>query len=325
MSGSRFTDYFCLSILEEAHEMVAIEELQRTVWPGNETDVVPGHLLLAATHHGGLVIGAYQINEIRENKPLDFPQIAFSGFGDLPAQAQLVGFVFGFPGMVDTPNGPQLKHYSHMLAVHPSVRDYGIGFALKRAQWQMIRRSGVDCINWTFDPLLSRNAYLNISRLGAVCNTYIADAYGVMLDGLNAGLPSDRFQVDWWINTPRVSSRLSRRPRLKLDLAHFLAAETKIINPSRIGANGLPHPPDTNHLTGSSGLSSNDSLVLVEIPADFLHLKSLDMGLASDWRFHIRAIFEGLFAQGFFVTDFIHLVGKSARSFYVLSDGDRNL
>ncbi len=213
MSVSRFTDYFRLCILEKAHEMVAVEELQRVVWPGNETDIVPGHLMLAATHHGGLVIGAYQIEALIENKPFNFPPSALSGVGELTSTAKLVGFVFGFPGIFETPSGPCCKHYSHMLAVHPSVRGCGIGFALKRAQWQMVRRTGIDCINWTFDPLLSRNAYLNISRLGAVCNTYKEDAYGVMLDGLNAGLPSDRFQVDWWVNSQRVSRRLSRRPR----------------------------------------------------------------------------------------------------------------
>ena len=86
-------------------------------------------------------------------------------------------------------------------------RDSGIGFALKRAQWQMVRHQDLDHITWTYDPLLSRNAYLNIARLGAVCSTYRRSEYGEMRDGLNVGLPSDRFQVDWWLNSHRVQRR----------------------------------------------------------------------------------------------------------------------
>ena len=120
-----------------------------------------------------------------------------------------------------------------MLGVHPAYRDHGIGFTLKRAQWQMVRHQGLDRITWTFDPLLSRNAYLNIARLGAVCNTYLRAVYGELRDGINAGLPSDRLQVDWWVNSQRVNRRLSRRARPPLDLAHYLAAGAQVINPTR--------------------------------------------------------------------------------------------
>ena len=112
---------------------------------------------------------------------------------------ELIGFVFGFPGIEPTPDGPRPKHCSHILGVLPDHRDGGVGFALKRAQWQMVRHQGLDHVTWTYDPLLSRNAHLNIARLGAVCSTYRRSEYGDMRDGLNAGLPSDRFQVDWWV------------------------------------------------------------------------------------------------------------------------------
>ena len=71
---------------------------------------------------------------------------------------------------------------------------------------------GIDLITWTYDPLLARNVQLNIAKLGAVCNTYLANLYGEMRDGLNAGLPSDRFQLDWWIATRRVADRLGYTP-----------------------------------------------------------------------------------------------------------------
>ena len=227
-----------LRILETPQEMEAVEGLQRLVWPGDDTDIVPVHLLLAAVHNGGLLVGAYQAGE-----PGDDEDPGELEWGDGPLQAPLVGFVFGFPGLYTTPDGPRPKHHSHMLGVQPDQRDQGIGFKLKRAQWQMVRHQGLDRITWTYDPLLSRNAHLNIARLGAVCSTYLREEYGEMRDGMNAGLPSDRFQVDWWIRSERVNRRLSKRQRLPLDLAHYLAAETAILNPSVIGQDGLPHPP----------------------------------------------------------------------------------
>jgi predicted GNAT superfamily acetyltransferase len=160
-----------LRVVENAAEMAAVEELQRLVWPASETDVVPAHLLLSGVHNGGVLIGGY-------------------------IDQRLIGFVFGFPGLYFTPDGPRPKHYSHMLAVHPDFRNQGLGFVLKRAQWQMVRHQGIDRITWTYDPLLSTNARLNIAKLGAVCNTYLKEFYGEMKDGLNIGMPSDRFQVD---------------------------------------------------------------------------------------------------------------------------------
>jgi predicted GNAT superfamily acetyltransferase len=181
---------FNIRLIETPEEMPLVEELQRDVWPGSETDVVPLHMLITAVHNGGLVLGAF-------------------------VEEKMIGFVFGFPGIENTPDGPRPKHCSHMMGIHPDFRDSGVGFALKRAQWQMVRHQNLDHITWTYDPLLSRNAYLNIAKLGAVCTTYHRSEYGDMRDGLNAGLPSDRFQVDWWINTLRVESRLSMFHPLK--------------------------------------------------------------------------------------------------------------
>lgn len=311
-----------IKILEKPEEMAAVEELQRQVWPGNETEVVPAHVLLAVAHNGGLVIGAYMSNsgggedseaeEEVQNDPVEI------------SPSQMVGFVFGFPGLYITPDGPRSKHCSHMLGVLPSLRDQGIGFGLKRAQWQMARHQGVDRITWTYDPLISRNAYLNITKLGAVCNTYRRNEYGELRDEINAGLPSDRFQVDWWVNTRRVERRLSKKRRLQLDLAHFLAAGAEIINPSQNGVDGWPRPAGTKlpaHITeGESG--ADVPLLLLEIPADFPKLKEVDADLALAWRYHTRELFEALFARGYLVTDFIFLPGTLARSFYVLSHGE---
>jgi predicted GNAT superfamily acetyltransferase len=281
---------FTIKLLETPEEMTLVEELQRLVWPGSETDIVPAHVFITAVHNGGLVLGAFQHNE-------------------------LVGFVFGFPGLDFTPDGPRPKHCSHMMGVKPGLRDSGIGFALKRAQWQMVRKQGIDHITWTYDPLLSRNAYLNIAKLGAVCNTYRRSEYGDMRDGLNAGLPSDRFQVDWWVNTRRVQHRLSKRPRAPLKLEAFSQADLYPLYTPQYGPLNLPHPPD--HFAPLQG-----RLLLVEIPSDFIALKQTDFALARDWRFFSREVFETAFAAGYIVTDFIHDQG---RSFYVLTDGESTL
>jgi predicted GNAT superfamily acetyltransferase len=279
-----------IKLLESPEDMTLVEDLQRAVWHGSETDVVPAHVFITAIHNGGMVIGAFLDEE-------------------------LVGFVFGFPGLDFTPDGPRPKHCSHMMGIKPGHRDSGVGFALKRAQWQMVRRQGIDHITWTYDPLLSRNAYLNIAKLGAVCNTYRRSEYGDMRDGLNAGLPSDRFQVDWWIHTRRVERRLSKRARRPLRLEDFSKAELQPLYTPQINASNLLQPPE--HFTPLEG-----RLLLAEVPSDFGAVKDADFALARDWRFFSREVFETAFARGYIVTDFIHGHG---RSFYVLTNGESTL
>lgn len=278
-----------IKLLESPEDMTAVEALQRTIWPGSETDVVPAHMLITAVHNGGVLAGAF-------------------------VEDQLVGFVFGFPGIEFTPDGPRPKHCSHMMGIRSDQRDSGIGFALKRAQWQMVRHQGLDHVTWTYDPLLSRNAYLNIAKLGAVCNTYRRSEYGDMRDGLNAGLPSDRFLVDWWINTRRVERRLGKGARRTLKLDDFSKAELQplySLDASRQGDRWL-HPPE--HVSPLEG-----NLTLAEIPSDFSVLKDADFSLARDWRFFSRELFETAFAAGYIVTDFIY---DHSRSFYVLAHGE---
>ncbi len=290
-----------LRLLDHIDDMFVVEDLQRQVW-GTDDAVVPHHLLLTVAHNGGVILGAFD-------------------------QDRMVGFVFGFPGLTHAPEGAHLKHCSHMLAVLPEYESQGIGFMLKRAQWQMVRRQEIPLITWTYDPLLSRNAHLNIARLGAVCQTYTPNLYGDMRDSLNQGLPSDRLQVDLWVNSPRVQNRMSNRPRRQLDLAHYLSAETGIINPTHLGPGNWPHPADTPHLPPAPDTQPETApaLYLLEIPSDFYALKTVDPTLGLTWRLHIRALLQDLFARGYLITDFVHLKGDHPRSFYVLSDGERTL
>ena len=285
---------YTIRFLESPEEMTAVEELQRIVWPGSETEVIPTHMLITAIHNGGLVMGAF-------------------------VKEKLVGFVFGFPGLETLPDGPHPKHCSHMLGIHPDWRNAGFGFVLKRAQWQMVRSQGLNHITWTYDPLLSRNAYLNIAKLGAVCNTYRTSEYGDMHDDLNAGLPTDRLQVDWWINTARVERRMGRSARGTLKLDQFAKADLQPIYTLQSRTDGLLQPPE--HFSAFNG-----PLLLAEIPSDFMALKAIDFALARDWRFFSREVFETAFAEGYLITDFIfdHVDGRP-RSLYVLTDGDSTL
>ena len=279
-----------IKLLDTPEDMLLVEELQRAVWPGSETDVVPAHIFITAIHNGGMVIGAF-------------------------VEEQLVGFVFGFPGLEFTPGGPRPKHCSHMMGIRPDQRDSGVGFALKRAQWQFVRKQGLDHITWTYDPLLSRNARLNIAKLGAVCNTYRRAEYGEMRDGLNAGLPSDRFQLDWWINTQRVKHRLGKNVRHPLKLGDFSKAELQPLYTPLAQTTDLLKPPE--HFSPLEG-----HLLLAQIPSDFNTLKEKDTGLARAWRLFTREVFETAFSSGYIVTDFIH---ENGQSYYVLTNGTSTL
>lgn len=280
--------------LSTPDEMRLVEDLQRAVWAGDETEIVPAHMLLAVAHAGGVVLGAFE-------------------------GGRLVGMVFGFLG-TDSAHPERvamarLKHCSHMLAVDPAARNRGIGYRLKLAQRQALLKQGIRLATWTYDPLLSLNAHLNIRRLGAVCRTYVRDAYGAMRDALNVGLPSDRFEVEWWVTSHRVGERLQQR-RPPLDLAHFLDAGAQKLNPTGLRSDGWPEPP-------ASFAAAGANLLLVEIPPDFLGLKAADPALGRAWREHSRELFEDVFARGYLVTDFVYLRGEaSPRAYYVLSHGE---
>jgi predicted GNAT superfamily acetyltransferase len=281
-----------IRILENPPDLAMVEELQRVIWPGNDMEIVPVHMLRACVHNGGLVLGAYR--------------------GE-----SLVGFVFGFPGLEFHGSKPKLIHASHMAGVHPEFRNAGIGYKLKRAQWQVVRKQGVERITWTYDPLQSRNANLNIAKLGAVCSTYIPNYYGEMRDEINLGMPSDRFQVDWWVNSSRVRHRLMARPNQpRLAPSRYLEAGIPLLNQAQVDQSGLVLP-------GSIlPCPENPPMLLFEIPADIQRIKRADLNLAIQWSSHLRSALPGLFGRGYIVTDFVFLPEDLPRCYYVLTNGD---
>ena len=283
--------------IQDYQEVEAVEALQRVVWPGSAVDIVPAHLLSAIERNGGILLGAY-------------------------IEDELVGFVMGFLAVDEaSPSSVaagKLKHSSHMLGVHPEHRDKGIGYQLKLAQRRLLQDQGIRLATWTYDPLVSRNAYLNIHRLGATVKNYLVSAYGEMRDELNRGMSSDRFEVEWWLTSSRVSIRIEG-DRPPLDLANYRAAGTVKVNPATLDKKGLLRPPgEVAPLAGN--------LMLVEIPADITQIKAQDPGLAEAWRHHTRSIFLDAFEQGYIVTDFLHLSREQfPRSYYLLSYGEGTL
>ena len=275
-----------LSGIDRYHEC---ESLQERVWGLDGIDVVPLHLMITMQKSGGLVLGAFDETD------------------------RMVGFLLGFLGACDG-DVRRPKHCSHMMGVLEERRGRGVGYRLKLAQRDHALSQGLDLVTWTYDPLESRNAALNIVKLGAVCGTYVRDLYGPMTDGLNAGLSTDRFCVDWWIDSDRVLTRLSGdRPRPSL--AADLARDAVVLNPASVGPDGLPRP-------AAALEQSRASSVLVEIPASVRAIKADDMDLARRWREQTREAFEECFAAGYTVGDFIsEEEGGVRRSWYVLERG----
>ncbi len=271
-------------------ELKAVEHLQRVTWD-DPTTVIYQHMLISLTRNGGSVIGALHNEEV-------------------------VGAVISFIGVEDTdsdrPAMANLKLVSQRMAVHPDHRNAGIGYELKLAQRQFAIRQGIRLVTWTFDPLISRNAHLNIRKLGAISQGYYRDYYGTDDSPLVKAQNSDRLFVEWWVTSNRVEQRISGR-RGMLSLHQYLDGNASILNPTTVNAAGLPRPSE------SVG-TPQSTLALLEIPTDFDAIVAADLPLAIAWRQHTRESLENMVAGGYAVTDFLHgeYEGRS-RSFYVLS------
>jgi predicted GNAT superfamily acetyltransferase len=178
MSDPAVTIRLCHSV-EEFGQMV---ELEIRVWGFAERDVVPSQMYVVAAKIGGQVFGAF-------------------------VGGAMAGFALAYPGIRE---GKPYLH-SHMAAVLPEYRDLGVGRHLKLAQREDALSRGIPLIEWTFDPLQTKNAYFNICRLGAISRRYLADVYGFTSSPLHAGLPTDRLVAEWHLDSPRVVETLTRK------------------------------------------------------------------------------------------------------------------
>ena len=161
-------------------ELRACVALQKEVWNFTDAELVPLRMFVVADKVGGQVMGAFEGNE-------------------------MVGFALSVPG---TRTGHIYLH-SHMLAVRKDHRNGGLGRRLKLLQREDALARGIELIEWTFDPLEIKNAYLNIEKLGAIARRYNINQYGITSSPLQGGLPSDRLIAEWWLKSKRVETLLS--------------------------------------------------------------------------------------------------------------------
>ncbi len=160
-------------------EMSACVALQKEVWNFTEADLVPLRVFVVAEKIGGQVIGAFD-------------------------DGQLVAFALALPGS----RGGHSYLHSQMLAVRSEHRNAGLGRKIKLFQREDALARGFELIEWTFDPLEIKNAYLNIERLGAIARRYTVNQYGITSSPLQGGLPSDRLVAEWWLKSKRVENLL---------------------------------------------------------------------------------------------------------------------
>lgn len=252
-----------LRTVAECHAAAA---LQREVWGGDYTDVVPATLLHVVDYIGGLAAGAFDVS------------------GDM------LGFVFGVSGVRDG----DLVHWSHMLGVRASARNLGLGRRLKEYQRDTLRAIGVKRILWTFDPLMAKNAYFNLNRLGARVVEYVTDMYGTSTSPLHLGMPTDRLIV-----CLETTAHLPEPGSIPIEPAPILTAF-----------------PRLNDVTVARGERPPDR-ALIEIPAEVLDVLAKSPSSARTWRLAVRDYFEWALARGYSVAR-MHRDSATDRSFYVM-------
>ena len=187
--------------------MKTIEDLQKEVWGVEDLDIVPHTQLAAAVEVGGCLIGA------------------FDG-------AEMVGFVYGFLGLEHN----RLVMHSHMAAVKPAYRSYGVGYRLKLAQRDEALAKGITRITWTYDPLQALNAHFNFNKLGVVSDRYLIDFYGEATSSFLHQLGTDRLLASWRLDRHRVTPQPTKNALLssKEDGAPYLQDAGEALNQENV-------------------------------------------------------------------------------------------
>jgi predicted GNAT superfamily acetyltransferase len=178
-------------------ELEACVRLEIETWGMDASEIFPRKAFLLAQKIGGQVIGAFDTER----------RGAFAEAGP----ESLVGFVLSWPGVKTNQGEPRPYLHSHMLAVRDEYRNRGLGTRLKLEQRREALQRGIRWMEWTFDPLEIKNAYLNIHKLGAIACRYEVDFYGVSSSHLQGGLPTDRLVAQWQLDSPRVEAALAGR------------------------------------------------------------------------------------------------------------------
>jgi predicted GNAT superfamily acetyltransferase len=265
-------------LLKTATEFQQCERIQKAVWGAVS---VASELMGVTQKYGGAVLGAFVDNEC-------------------------VGFIYA---LLARRHG-RLIHWSHLMAVREGFRDLGIGFKMKMAHRQHALRQGLKSICWTYDPLQSRNAVLNIARLGGQVEEYLPDCYGRFPSLIEKELPSDRFVVNWNIASTGVGHRRQG------DSPQVRPASLPCANPTRLAQEFL----ENRKLL----LNLHEPRLLVEIPTNTDRMRAKSLDLARRWRLETRRVFQRYFSSGYRV---IGLVtpgpNNGGRCFYVLGGRKR--
>jgi predicted GNAT superfamily acetyltransferase len=211
-------------------ELEACVQLQIETWGIEAGEVTPRKSFLLAQKIGGQVIGAFETRDQRSGVSHPNEQKSLVGGPDrdqLPA-GELVGFAMAMPGIKSNRGAPRPYLHSHMLAVKEAWRNRGLGVQLKLEQRREALHRGIGLMEWTFDPLEIKNAYLNLRRLGAIVCEYREDFYGVSSSRRQSGLPTDRLLAEWHLDSPGVHTILSSGSRNSSAIEERIAVPASI-------------------------------------------------------------------------------------------------
>jgi len=266
--------------LKTLEDLNPCEDLQEAVWKFNKSDIIPPRFMLVLCKHGGFAMGAFD--------------------GDT-----MVGFVFGVPAI----HYGRPSQHSHMLAVLPEYRNHNIGYKLKMAQREEALNRNIDLITWAFDPLQSKNAHLNINKLGVIACSYDVNLYGnASSSKLHSGLGTDRLLAEWWLVSDKVKTIIDEPIH---DAVKQSPAKGLNINKTELDEQGLLVPAEPD-------LSLTDDVLLLEIPADIDEIKISNIEAAHKWRKLIQMTFLHYFKAGYYVNSLqVKREGSTRRTCYV--------
>jgi predicted GNAT superfamily acetyltransferase len=285
--------------LKSIDDLSQLRAVEKEVWGMADEDTLPLTLAIACKAAGNIFVGAFdkdgQARDDKRNKERE----------------KLVGFAFGFLGRE---HGLTTIH-SHMLAVLDAYRHLDLGARLKQAQRERAMAMGIHEMTWTFDPLQSRNAHFNFSKLGVVSETYKVDFYGPATSSMLHQNGTDRLWVRWMLNSRRVRDRLASRVAGKDARGETLDALKLLAPLIRFDPSGKP---------GRANLAESlaRQRVSIEIPGDILEVERKDMSLAREWRDATRWAFREAVKAGFVVTEFCRSIrGHQGPGAYLLQRG----
>lgn len=244
-------------------------ELQRAAWGMDDLSLVPPHILIAVAKAGGMVLGAY-------------------------AGSDLVGFILGIVSRDEYDGSIHLT--SHMMGVHPNWQSRDIGFTLKHAQKTWARTHGIATVRWTFDPMETRNANLNIRKLGGRVIQFVPDYYGTSVGSeLQRGLPSDRFVVEW-------NTELEHQENTPREGEITISISEQKVTPR-------------SDILKQVGIHSAQ----IPVPLDFQRLKQANFERAVQWQQALREVCSKLFEDRAMWISGFHADTSTRLGYYVLT------